>query len=197
VIDVLFVYELPCSLRMLLHKPSTPQSSSTGQRVQSADVESLRGARSLVRKVLEKSLQKFQEEPTKQTRSIRWELGACWVQHLQNQASGKTESKKAEEVKPEPAVKGLGKQGGLLKEIKKKTDVKSSKAELGKEASMNNNLDINKRSENISQQELEKQDKEKEMMWKKLLPEPAYLRLKESETGLHHKVCQLRSPENN
>lgn len=182
---------------MLLHKPSTPQSSSTGQQVQSADIESLRAARSLVTKVLEESLLKFQEEPTKQTRSIRWELGACWVQHLQNQASGKTESKKAEEAKPEPAVKGLGKQGGLLKEIKKKTDVKSSKAELGKEVSMNNNLDINKSSENINQQELEKQEKEKEMMWKKLLPEPAYLRLKESETGLHHKVCQLRLPENN
>lgn len=52
---------------MLLHKPSTPQSSSTGQRVQSADIESLRAARSLVTKVLEESLLKFQEEPTKQT----------------------------------------------------------------------------------------------------------------------------------
>uniref|UniRef100_A0A2N9HM86 Clu domain-containing protein n=1 Tax=Fagus sylvatica TaxID=28930 RepID=A0A2N9HM86_FAGSY len=175
------------SLRMLLHKPSTPQSSSTGQRSQSSDIENLCAARSLVRKKVEGSLLKLQEEPTKQTRSIRWELGACWVQHLQNQASGKTESKKPEEAKPEPAVKGLGKQGGLLKEIKRKTDVRSSKTELGKEASMSNNLDINKKSDNISQKDLEKQDEEKEMMWKKLLPEPAYLRLKESETGLHHK----------
>jgi len=182
---------------MLLHKPSMPQSPSTGQRFQSSDIENLRASRSLVRKILEGSLLKLQEEPTKQTRSIRWELGACWVQHLQNQASGKTESKKPEEAKSEPAVKGLGKQGGLLKDIKRKTDVRSSKTELGKEVSMSNNPDINKKSDYISQKELEKQDEEKEMMWKKLLPEPAYLRLKESETGLHHKVCQLFSPENN
>ena len=188
---------LPFSLRMLLHKPSMPQSSSTGQRFQSSDIENLRASRSLVRKILEGSLLKLQEEPTKQTRSIRWELGACWVQHLQNQASGKTESKKPEEAKSEPAVKGLGKQGGLLKDIKRKTDVRSSKTELGKEVSMSNNPDINKKSDSISQKELEKQDEEKEMMWKKLLPEPAYLRLKESETGLHHKVYQLFSPENN
>jgi hypothetical protein len=32
-----------------------------------------------------------------------------------------------------------------------------------------------------------------EVMWKKLLPEAAYLRLKESETGLHLKVCLLLS----
>ncbi|KAF5469410.1 hypothetical protein F2P56_013488 [Juglans regia] len=176
------------SLRMLLHKPPTPQSSSIGQRLQSTDMENLRAARSLVRKVVEQSLLKLQEEPTKQTRSIRWELGACWVQHLQNQASGKTESKKAEEAKPEPAVKGLGKQGGLLKEIKKKTDVRSGKTEAGKEVSMSNNPDVNKKSDNLSQKELEKQDKEKEIMWKRLLPESAYLRLKESETGLHHKA---------
>lgn len=175
---------------MLLHKPPTPLSSSIGQRLQSTDIENLRAARSLVRKVVEESLLKLQEEPTKQTRSIRWELGACWVQHLQNQASGKTESKKAEEAKPEPAVKGLGKQGGLLKEIKKKTDVRSGKTEAGKEVSMSNNPDLNKKSDNLSQKELEKQDKEKEIMWKKLLPESAYLRLKESETGLHHKVCK-------
>lgn len=176
---------------MLLHKPSMPQSCSMGQRIQSSDVENLGPARSLVRKVVEESLLKLEEESTKQTRSIRWELGACWVQHLQNQASGKNESKKAEEAKPEPAVKGLGKQGALLKEIKKKTDIKSSTTDPGKEVSMSNNVDINKKSDEISQKELEKQDKEKEMIWKKLLPEPAYLRLKESETGLHHKVCQL------
>ncbi|KAB1212001.1 Clustered mitochondria protein [Morella rubra] len=175
------------SLRMLLQKPSMPQTCSMGQRIQSSDIENLGPARSLVRKVVEESLLKLQEESTKQTRSIRWELGACWVQHLQNQASGKNESKKAEEAKPEPAVKGLGKQGALLKEIKKKTDIKSSTTDPGKEVSMSNNVDINKKSDEISQKELEKQDKEKEMMWKKLLPEPAYLRLKESETGLHHK----------
>ncbi|KAA8522830.1 hypothetical protein F0562_009253 [Nyssa sinensis] len=142
------------SLRMLLHKSSTPQSSSSVQRLQNTDFEDLRAARSLVKKVLGESLLKLQGEATKHTISIRWELGACWVQHLQNQASGKTDSKKTDEVKVEPAVKGLGKQ------------------------------------DTTNQTVLEKQDEEKEMMWRKLLPEAAYLRLKESETGLH-----LKSPE--
>lgn len=171
---------------MLLHKSSTPQASVP--RLQSGDFEDLCSARSLVRNVLEESLTKLQGEVTRHTRSIRWELGACWVQHLQNQASGKTESKKTEEVKVEPAVKGLGKQGGLLKEIKKKIDDRSSKTEQGKDATLTNSLDTNKKSD---ASHLEKQDEEKEMMWRKLLPEAAYLHLKESETGLHLKVWLL------
>ncbi|KAF8389259.1 hypothetical protein HHK36_025952 [Tetracentron sinense] len=178
------------SLRMLLHKLSTPQSSSGVQRSQSADFEDLQSARSMVSKVISESLLKLQGEAAKQMRSIRWELGASWVQHLQNQASGKTESKKTEEAKVEPAVKGLGKQGGLLKEIKKKTDDKSSKTEQGKESNTSNSLDMSKKSDTTDQKELEKQDLEKEMMLRKVLPEAAFLRLKESETGLH-----LKSPD--
>lgn len=144
-----------------------------------------------MRRVLEESLLRLQEEPTKHTKSIRWELGACWVQHLQNQAPGKTDSKKTEEPKLEPAVKGLGKQGGLLKEIKKKMDVKNSKNDQGKEVPSGNNLDMNKNSESSNQKEQDNEDVEKEMIWKKLLPDAAYLRLQESETGLHLKVCWL------
>lgn len=169
------------SLRTLLHKSSTPQSSNFAQRAQNTDSEDLRSARSVVRRVLEESLRNLQVETAKQFKSIRWELGACWVQHLQNQ--GKTESKKAEEAKVEPAVKGLGKQGGLLREIKKKTNEKSSKPESGKEVVRH---ELNKKSD-TNNKELDKPDEEKEMMWKKLIPEAAYTRLKESETGLHLK----------
>ncbi|XP_049415052.1 protein REDUCED CHLOROPLAST COVERAGE 2 isoform X1 [Solanum stenotomum] len=168
------------SLRMLLHKSSTPQPSSQVHKLQGTDVEDVLATKSLVRQVLSESMQKLQEEDSKQVKSIRWELGACWVQHLQNQASGKVESKKTDEAKVEPAVKGLGKHGGLLKEIKKKSDDKSSKASSGNEASSG---DANKK-------ELEKLDEEMEILWKKVLPEAAYLRLKESETGLH-----LKSPD--
>ena len=38
---------------------------------------------------------------------------------------------------------------------------------------------------------MKKVDEEKEIMWRKLLPEEAYLRLKESDTGLHLKVGLL------
>ena len=172
---------------MLLHKPSTPQSSTAVQKLQSADFEDLHSARLLVRRVLGDSLLKLQGEAGIHTRSIRWELGACWVQHLQSQATGKTESKKTEEAKVEPAVKGLGKQGGLLKEIKKKPDDRNGKTEQGKEVAVNS-LDANKQSDTTKQKDLEKEDEEKEKMWKKILPETAYLRLKESETGLHLKV---------
>ncbi|KAI4380533.1 hypothetical protein MLD38_006711 [Melastoma candidum] len=175
------------SLRMLLHKSSTPQSSCPGQRLQCSDSESLRSARLLVRKVLEESLLKLQEEPVKGNRTIRWELGACWVQHLQNQASGKNDSKKAEEAKKEPAVKGLGKQGGLLKELKKRTDVKGNKPEQGKESALINGND-NDKSNGVNQNEHDKQEEEKRMIWKSLVPEAAYQRLIESETGLHLKL---------
>ncbi|KAF6155004.1 hypothetical protein GIB67_035751 [Kingdonia uniflora] len=166
------------SLRRQLHKESTPQSSSGVQRINNAELEDLLSARSSVRKIINDSLETLQKETTKQRTSIRWELGACWVQHLQNQASGKMESKKAEETKDEPAVKGLGKQGGLLKEIKKKADDKTSK---GVNSDMSKNLDT------VERKELEKQDLEKEMILRKLLPEAAFTHLKESKTGLHIK----------
>ncbi|KAJ0965710.1 hypothetical protein J5N97_026848 [Dioscorea zingiberensis] len=108
------------SLRMLLHK-STSQSSGLSPHTHCTDDEDLQTARSLVQKVLADSLMKLEEAAPKQRKSIRWELGACWVQHLQNQDKGKTEPKKTEEAKVEPAVtKGLGKQFGQLKEIKKR-----------------------------------------------------------------------------
>ncbi|KAI5441207.1 protein REDUCED CHLOROPLAST COVERAGE 2 [Lathyrus oleraceus] len=171
------------SLRMLLHKSSTPQSSNAaGQRVQSTDIDNSHSARSFVKKVLEESFLKLKEEDTIQSKSIRWELGACWVQHLQNQATEKTEPKKAEETKLEPSVKGLGKQGGLLKELKKKIDTRNSKVEQG------NGIDTNK--PDATQQEFERQSEEKETIWRKLLPDAAYSRLKESKTDFH-----LKSPD--
>ncbi|KAJ7979570.1 Tetratricopeptide repeat (TPR)-like superfamily protein [Quillaja saponaria] len=176
------------SLRMLLHKSSSLPLSGITQRAQSADFENLQSARSLVRRVLEESLQKLHKESTKHSRSIRWELGACWVQHLQNQDTGKTELRKAEDNKHEPAVKGLGKQGGLLKELKKKMDTRSFKTEHGKEASTFNSLDVDKKLD-ATHQDLERRDEEKETIWRKLLPDAAYTRLKESKTDLH-----LKSP---
>uniref|UniRef100_A0A2P2MRM9 Clu domain-containing protein n=1 Tax=Rhizophora mucronata TaxID=61149 RepID=A0A2P2MRM9_RHIMU len=177
------------SLRMLLHKSSAPQSSITVQRLQSGEFENLNTARLLVREVLKNSLQKLQGEASKHNKSIRWELGACWVQHLKDHASGKCESNKPEERKSEPAVKGLGKQGALLKEIKKKVEVRIGKAEEGKDAFLGC-IDMNKKSDDMNQKELEKKEEEMEIIWKKMLPKAAYLRLRESETGLH-----LKSPD--
>nr|GEV28557.1 hypothetical protein [Tanacetum cinerariifolium] len=78
---------------MLLHKSPTAPSSGATQRVKSADPE-----------------------------DVQWELGACWVQFLQNQYYVKAH----DAAKVEPDVEGLGK--GLLERIKKKAKDKSSKA---------------------------------------------------------------------
>ncbi|KAL9151085.1 hypothetical protein ABFS82_11G030600 [Erythranthe guttata] len=173
------------SLRILLHKSTTPapQSSIPVQRIANVDIEESQTSRPLVRQVLGESLLRIEEEESKPTTSVRWELGACWVQHLQNQATVEKESKKNEESKVEPAVKGLGKHGGLLKDLKKKKPDDQSKNDSNKELSGGNSSDAKKK-------ELDKKDKENEIMWRKLCPEAAYLRLKESETGLH-----LKSPD--
>uniref|UniRef100_A0A1D1XJ34 Protein KIAA0664 n=1 Tax=Anthurium amnicola TaxID=1678845 RepID=A0A1D1XJ34_9ARAE len=177
------------SLRMLLHKSSSVQLSGGLQCSQGLDFEDLKSARFLVRKVLADSLIKLQGEPKKHRRSIRWELGACWVQHLLNVAAGKTEPMRSEETKVEPAVKGLGKQAGLLKVIKKKHDDKVSQTDMGKESSSCNGCDMEKShdADAANQKELNKMNSERVVVLQKLLPEASFLRLKESETGLHVK----------
>lgn len=166
---------------MLLHKSAASQSSSPSQRNQNSDAEDAQATRPLIHRVMNGSLRGLQGEEFKPTKSIRWELGACWVQHLQNQASGKDELKKNEEEKAEPAVKGLGKHGGLLKDLKKKSDDQKKIAKQKNELLSRNDSDAKKR-------ELDEENKGKETMWRMLLPEASYLRLKESETGLHLKV---------
>ncbi|KAK4775252.1 hypothetical protein SAY86_010187 [Trapa natans] len=171
------------SLRVLLHKAISSQSSNLMQRSQILDSESIQDSRTSVRRIFKESLEKLGKESRKFNKSIRWELGACWVQHLQNQASGKSDLKKQEDLKVEPPVKGLGKQGGLLKEIRKRTDNKSNKTELGTSPACSS-LDLIVKSNSPEQVE------EKEKIWREALPEAEYLRLKESETGLH-----LKSPD--
>ncbi|RLM79134.1 protein TSS [Panicum miliaceum] len=168
------------SLRMLLHK-SCAQSSGGVQRLQSCDPQDNETTQNFVRKILTDSLQKLESEAPMVTRPIRWELGACWVQHLQSQASEKTETKKSDETKDVPTVKGLGKQFGQLKEIKKKTDDKSGKGSYAKENSSPN-------TDNAHTDNTTSAKEDKEAVLQGLLPEAAFQRLKESETGLHAKV---------
>lgn len=167
------------SLRMLLHK-SCAQSSGGVQRLQSFDPQDNETTQNFVRKILTDSLQKLESEAPMVTRPIRWELGACWVQHLQSQASEKIETKKSDETKDVPTVKGLGKQFGQLKEIKKKTYDKSGNGSYAKENSSPNT--DNTHTDNTTSAKEDKED-----VLQGLLPEAAFQRLKESETGLHAK----------
>ncbi|CAN6233123.1 unnamed protein product [Urochloa humidicola] len=165
------------SLRMLLHK-SCAQSSGGVQRLLPQDNDT---THSFVQKILTDSLDKLESESPMVTRPIRWELGACWVQHLQNQTSEKSETKKNEETKDVPTVKGLGKQFGQLKEIKKKTDDKSGKGAYAKENTSPN-------TDNAHTDNTTSAKEGKEAVLQRLLPEAAFQRLKESETGLHAKT---------
>ncbi|CAM0943501.1 unnamed protein product [Alopecurus aequalis] len=167
------------SLRMLLQKSSV-QSSGAVQRLQSSDSEESEATTNFVRKIITDSLQNLEGESPRETRPIRWELGACWVQHLQSQASEKTDTKKSDETKDVPTVKGLGKQFGQLKEIKKKSDDKSGKSASAKESTSPNTRDAYTHNTGSTQED-------KEAILQRALSEAAFQRLKESETGLHSK----------
>ncbi|KAI4990598.1 hypothetical protein ZWY2020_038961 [Hordeum vulgare] len=171
--DFLFV-----SLRMLLQKSCAHHGAV--QRFLSSDPEENEATTNFVQKIITDSMQNLEGEAPRETRPIRWELGACWVQHLQNQTSEKADGKKGDETKDVPTVKGLGKQFGQLKEIKKKSDDKSGKNASTKDSTASNTNDAH--SDNTAGTK-----EDKEAILQKALTEAAFRRLKESETGLHAK----------
>lgn len=156
------------SLRALLHKSGA--DSSEGTLTSLSNFDDLDASKDLVRKVVEESIEKIKEEPSVSKRSIRWELGSSWMQHLQkqeNSTDGSSNNKDGSNV--EPAVKGLGKQFKLLKKREKKpSDINCAEEQ---------NNDEPNNDEPSSLNELEK-----------LLSPEAFLRLKESGSGLHMKT---------
>ncbi|GMH14318.1 hypothetical protein Nepgr_016159 [Nepenthes gracilis] len=115
--------------------------------------------------------------------SIRWELASGWVQHLQKTGSSTDNNSKGAGIDPEPSVKGLGKEFKWLRKREKKpssTGASDCKEESDYQAHYLNLGEAVPGDENISGinagAELQK-----------LLPKDAFLRLKESGTGLHLK----------
>ncbi|GAV78233.1 LOW QUALITY PROTEIN: eIF3_p135 domain-containing protein/TPR_12 domain-containing protein, partial [Cephalotus follicularis] len=165
------------SLRVLLHKSSGAESSVGGLSAgsNSDDVEA---SRYLIERIIEESLIKLEEEPLASKSSIRWELGSCWVQHLQKQESP-TISKDDNGI--EHAVKGLGKQFKCLKKRDEKQTSESSTNDMEENytgpCSKNVGSDVVKQIiESNSETELQK-----------LISTEAFIRLKETGTGLHLK----------
>lgn len=145
-------------------------------------------------RLLEKSLAKLQEEELEGDIFVRWELGACWIQHLQDQKNAEKDKKpSSEKPKKEMKVEGLGTPLKSLKNSKKNSD--GSNMKLQSENSMSDAVVVNGEAENAVspslQAQLETTAKENELVLKKLLSDPAFTRLKESETGLHRKVVFL------
>ncbi|KAF3450909.1 hypothetical protein FNV43_RR06998 [Rhamnella rubrinervis] len=165
------------SLRIPLHKFNTDLSGGS-----QPDFDSLEISKCLVRGVIRTSLKTLEDKLDTSERSIRWELGSCWVQHLQNQESQTDNHSKnsGNGNEAEAAVKGLGKKFKLLKKREKKSGGESNDME---------ELDASSSSLHVGFDNGEQNNGEfsSEADLKKLISEDAFLRLKETGTGLHLK----------
>lgn len=164
------------SLRLLLHS----KTNSIHPNLKRSETEELGCFRDLVEKLLNESLIKLEEECVESDKFTRWELGACWIQHLQDQKKTEKDKKASnEKAKNEVKVEGLGTALRSLKNKKKDSEgtttvkvvdavngeVDSSVLDFTDEANLNEN----------------------ENALKKVLSDAAFIRLKESKTGLHCK----------
>ncbi|GAA0146119.1 translation initiation factor [Lithospermum erythrorhizon] len=160
------------SLRVLLHDSHASEYCGESKSSQSSS-NNLEASRDLVRDVIKNSLTEL-EKATASERNIRWELGSCWVQHLQKQETQEDNQGKIldDGGKTEPVVKGLGKQLKLLKKREVKTiDVSN----------------VDDRSGDNSKTSCPAVESDCEGTLKSHIPEEAFLRLKETGTGLHLK----------
>ena len=160
------------------------------QHSQTLEHEELIAAQAFVEGLLEESLAKLQEEEVEKHIFVRWELGACWIQHLQDQNNTEKDKKPSTaKTKNEMKVKGLGTPLRSLKNNKKNSDGNNLKMQSEKSKTQtepeNSTLPSTKPL-------LEANANENELALKRMLSDVAFARLKQSETGLHRKVisCQ-------
>lgn len=173
-----------CSLRLLLHESCTAELSGRGQSPQSKS-DNLETSRCMVHRVVEESLRNLDEKPVASEKSIRWELGSCWIQHLQKQETPSDNISKNSEgdSKADLEVKGLGKQFKMLKKREKKLNGVSNIDEDEESDSETSNLNVGS-----SMGDLNNGESNNEAELKKILSEESFLHLKETGTGLHLKV---------
>lgn len=157
--------------------------------------EELSDSSAFVERLLEESVAKLEKEDIKRDQFVRWELGACWIQHLQDQKNTEKKDKKppSEKARNEMKVEGLGTPLKSLKN-KKKPDANNVKPQ-SENSKISVNGDIGEAENAISsciEPQLENNAKENELVLKRLLSDAAFARLKESETGLHCKVIFFR-----
>lgn len=174
--ELTFKYEICYSLRRIL----LPKSFGGSQSPQS-NVADLEISRCLVRRVIKDSMSKLEKKSEGSERLIRWELGSCWVQHLQKQETPTDDSSKSPKGdKAETVVRGLGKQFKMLKKREKMADSVDDSEEI----------DFRTTSLNVENSigELSNSELKSEAELKKFISEEAFLRLKETRIGLHLKV---------
>ncbi|KAE8735655.1 clustered mitochondria protein-like isoform X2 [Hibiscus syriacus] len=174
------------SLRVLLHK-SFPAELSGGSQSNQSNLSDSESSGCLVLRVIKESLTKLEENSVAPERSIRWELGSCWVQYLEKQETSTDPTSKgpANDRDAESAVKGLGKQFKLLKKRDKKPSNVSSAIDKEEKDSEPCSVDVNYNLDQESNDEFRS-----EMELKNLISAEAFSRLEESGTGLHLKSAE-------
>lgn len=159
--------------------------------------EELSEASTFIERLLEESLAKLEKEDLKADQFVRWELGACWIQHLQDQKNIEKDRKpSSEKAKNEMNVEGLG---TPLRSLKNKKKSDGSNAKIQSENSKTSIDGVIGEAENAispcTEHQHESNAKENELVLKRLMSDAAFARLKESETGLHCKVIFCRHHE--
>lgn len=163
--------------------------------LQNLEHAKISSAEKFVENLFKESLSKLDEEDLQGHTFLRWELGACWIQHLQDQKKLEKEKKlSAEKTKKEVKVEGLG---TSLQSIKnKKKDLNGIKDELLPDNSKLTASGNNGKIDNIMlpylESQLEVNSNENEVALRRLISDDAFTRLKESETGLHSKVVAYK-----
>ncbi|KAA8520744.1 hypothetical protein F0562_014984 [Nyssa sinensis] len=179
------------SLRLLLHKRTASEHNKTAQYSQTLECEELSSARAFVERLLEESLTRLQEEEVTGDVFVRWELGACWIQHLQDQKSTEKDKKpSSEKAKKEMKVEGLGTPLRSLKNNKKNLDGNNTKLQSENSVADVVNGEVKTAVSPSIESQLETDANENELALRRLLSDAAFTRLKESETGLHRKSLQ-------
>ncbi|KAJ7962574.1 Tetratricopeptide repeat (TPR)-like superfamily protein [Quillaja saponaria] len=181
------------SLRLLLHETRHSGNIKSLAPMQILEFEELSASHGFVESLLKESLAKLEKEELDLDNFVRWELGACWIQHLQDQNNTEKDNKpSADKEKSEMKVEGLGKPLKSLKSNKKKLEVSNLKMTS---ANPRSHADcVNGEAENSMLPSMEFQHEataaENELLLKGILSEAAFARLKESGTGLHSKSMQ-------
>jgi protein TIF31 len=179
------------------------EASATGEKkihTQSHRQEELTTSQTFAENLLKESLRKLEEEETDKQSFMRWELGACWVQHLQDQKNsdkekkhgGEKEKKKmVDKAVKETKIEGLGKPLKALKHSKNVVDTTEKGSSLGNKSLSDGTSSEESQKAKPSSVEFPQGDciaSKNESLLKDVLPDSAFTRLKDSETGLHQKV---------
>ncbi|GAV80990.1 eIF3_p135 domain-containing protein/TPR_12 domain-containing protein [Cephalotus follicularis] len=178
------------SLRLLLHKERPSELNKSSQHMQTMESEVLGVSRAFVERLLEGSLAMLEKEEVKQDHFVRWELGACWIQHLQDQKITEKDKKLSSEkakTKNEMEVEGLG---TPLRSLKNKKKLDGNSRKMQSQAMLHAegvNGDTGCAAPAYSDTQLETNCNDNELVLKSMLSDVAFSRLKESETGLHCK----------